>query len=585
MQILIRHIRLDGRGGEEVFEEVLDNPAISLGNRNDQVIQVLDPAVAPKHVLLKAGSRGRFSFKAVGAQRLNVGGKPVRRGTLKPGQGLALGAQRLNVAEAPPGFDAALELVLSEPDKVAGAATYFHAQLSQTTLGTRRLAWILALAIPVLFLVLPLAGFKYPDIGRILRQQPLVPSDGQWISGPISNAHHIPSIGTDCNTCHLKLFEPAPNRACIACHDNIRGHVDWQQVSVPELATLRCANCHVEHNEPDNLVRNDPALCIDCHVQPAEIAQVKGGGELPQPASGFSKESHPQFQLALLSQTGLGNSWEMQRVSWGAASLREQSNLKFPHDLHLNPEEVQSPQTGKPLQCSACHKLKDDGEHFVPMTMETTCRGCHALTFDDDFPDKQLPHGDVSAAIVALEEHFIRKFADPGLRQADQRFIRRRPGFTEDEEQCQGSAFECGEKLALREAVNQFSGSGCVTCHEVQAQPEAPLTERWSVTPVRLQTDWYPFAAFDHVAHMTPGDRKSRDTRQTCDECHDAQSSKDSHDILIPGIKNCVECHGPVNDNTQVALSCRGCHGFHLAFRKTMKTAILTNKENQEAAP
>jgi predicted CXXCH cytochrome family protein len=399
----------------------------------------------------------------------------------------------------------------------------------------------------------------------------MLPSDHVWSSGPLANVHRTPEIGSDCQACHLDLFERAPDRGCLDCHAGVTGHVDRSSVSVPLLEAKRCAGCHREHHEPSDLVRDDSELCAECHRRPERQAVALGDESLPEPVSGFSEAGHPEFRLALLRLPPDGGDWRLERLPHSSETPLERSNLKFPHDLHLDPAKVESLRTGQPLDCASCHVLADDGEHFEAITMERACRDCHSLSFDDDFPRKQLPHGDVEDVLVALEEHYIRKFADPELRGGVRERGRRRPGRSEDAEQCDGTALECGRRQAMQEADNQFSRSGCVTCHEVAAEPERPFLERWKVRAVRIVDDWYPYSRFDHIAHLTRSEARL-DGEAACTSCHAAQTSTASEDVLMPGLDNCLQCHGSGGTReTRVALSCRGCHDFHLPFRGAMK--------------
>lgn len=571
MQILIRHIQIDRKGREELLEEVLENPVVTVGNGGDQVVQLKDPAVAQRHLELKATSDGRFHFRTVGGARVQFDGASRARGTLKHGDRLELGEQSLAVAEPAAGFDAALEVTSVEQEQEVGPATHYRTDLSQTGLGARKTAWAIFVAIFVLFLVLPLVGYLSPDLGDRFRQSAFVPSDLSWSSGPLSNVHHTPEIGLNCNTCHLQLFERAPDRGCLDCHADVTDHVDREHVAVPELESARCASCHAEHNEPPALVRHESGLCIDCHRAPESGVTAKGEAGLPDAVAGFSKTTHPEFRLAMLRQSQPGGDWDIERVRRSPDGPAESSHLKFPHDVHLNPEKVTSLRTGEPLDCASCHELRDDGEHFVPITMESACQDCHSLSFDDDFPRKQLPHGDVQAAIVALEEHYIRKNADPELQGDGDQRGRRRPGRTEGGQRCEGTPLECGRRQALQEAVNQFSRSGCVTCHEVGDDPARPTLERWQVREVRLTDDWYPFGRFDHVAHLTRS-QSQRNGETACLSCHAAKGSDGSGEVLIPGQDNCLQCHGEESRHATTAeLTCRGCHDFHLPIREAMK--------------
>ena len=97
-----------------------------------------------------------------------------------------------------------------------------------------------------------------------------------------------------------------------------------------------------------------------------------------------------------------------------------------------------------------------------------------------------------------------------------------------------------------------------MTCHEVSRNPDnAELP--WSVLPVRLTQKFYPHANFSHAAH---------DTEVTsCNSCHLATESESAHDVLIPDIDTCRDCHGSAiarrNDSNQTASTCIMCHGFH----------------------
>lgn len=569
MQTLLRHIHKDRNGREELDERVLRESIITVGQSSDQSIQLRDPAVGLRHLELRPSSSGRIRFRFVGGAAARSS-RARGRGTLKPGDRLELGQQMIVVGQPEGDFDAVLELVTVERDQPVGAATHHRTDLSQTRLGMRRPAWILLSMVLVLFLGLPLAGYFWPDLGEELRSNPLLPSDHVWSSGPLASAHHTPEIGLDCQACHLDLFERAPDRGCLDCHADLAGHVDRAAVSVPTLETMRCASCHREHLEPTGLVRSDAGLCVDCHRAPGERAVALGNSPLPNPVSGFSEARHPQFRLALLRSVPAGD-WEMERVPHSSTAATESSNLKFPHDLHLDPTKVESLATGEALDCASCHVLDDDGEHFATLSMEAACQDCHSLSFDDDFPRKQLPHGDVESVLVALEEHFIRKHADPDLRGGMIERGRRRPGRSQGVGSCEGTALECGRQQARQEAMNQFSRSGCVTCHEVGSDPARPYMERWTVQTVRLVDDWYPYSDFDHEVHLTRS-RARMEEDAACSSCHEANVSATSEDVLIPGLDNCLQCHGPSDaGETAVALSCRGCHDFHLPFRKPMR--------------
>ena len=48
-----------------------------------------------------------------------------------------------------------------------------------------------------------------------------------------------------------------------------------------------------------------------------------------------------------------------------------------------------------------------------------------------------------------------------------------------------------------------------------------------------------------------------------CEDCHAARNSKESADVLIPGIANCRACHGGAHAGDKVPTSCIACHDYH----------------------
>ena len=577
MLILLRRVHRDRKGAESLLEASHEGGLISLGHRNDQTLAVNDPAVAPQHLTLKALGGGRFSVRCVGAARVLYQGAPVRRLVLAPGESVEIGAQQLRVIAAPSGFDAALQLTQVDTEQAFGPATHFQLELKQTGLPMRRLAWASA-ALALLLLALPLAGFFNPALGGWLRAHTPLLSDAVWSSGPLANAHHTLEIDVDCNACHLRLFETTPDRGCLECHKGLPGHVDLDALAVPQLEDAHCAGCHKEHNEPAMLVREDTALCVDCHRALPEIATHRGMARaeqaFAQAVTAFTAEAHPSFRFSLLRFDAVALTWSTERLRPDTeAPPRESSNLKFPHDVHLDPKRVYVRSEGdRALGCIDCHTLNVDGEHFEPITMENSCRSCHGLGFDEDEPERQLPHAAVRAAVLALEEHYIRQFADTARTIEVGQRNRRRPALAE-RDPCPEGILACGRERAELEAHNQFTRSGCVTCHEVTVHPERSVYERWQILPVRLVADFHPMARFDHVAHLTLRYTLAQDDA-TCLGCHAADVSNRSGDVLMPGIDSCLDCHSEERGTQNVQLACTGCHGFHLPGATPMQAAL-----------
>jgi hypothetical protein len=566
--ILLRRVFRDRKGAETLLEGSHEGGVIRLGHRNDQDLQLHDPAIAPRHLTLKPLSGGRFNLRAVGAARFELDGQSRQQAVLGPGQRVGLGRQELRIIEPPVGFDGALQLTQHEDDAQLGAATHFHTRLEETGLSMRYPAWGLV-AFALMLLALPLAGHLQPAFGAWLRAHTPVFSDAAWSSGPLARAHHTLEIDRDCSACHVKLFEPTPDRACLHCHDDMRGHVASAEVSVPTLEATACAGCHKEHNQPPTLVRADTALCADCHRDPATLASAPDGHVFVQAATAFTATAHPDFGVELLRFDQVGRTWSKQRPAPGETP-RESSNLKFPHALHLDRTRVEVRAEERGLGCADCHRLQVDGEHFVPITMEGECRSCHGLGFDESEPERQLPHAAVRSAVLALEEHYIRQFADTQRVIETGQRNRRRPARAAIDP-CPQGPLACGRERAELEAHNQFNRSGCVTCHEVTVHPERSVYERWEVLPVRLVSDFRPRARFDHVAHLTRAGAAEDDA--LCLSCHEAETSETSSDVLMPPLAACLDCHGEDRGEQQVALGCIGCHDFHLPHAAPMRAS------------
>ena len=549
MYFLVR--KQTGRGSGEALDTEYQGEHLSLGGDAGAMVQL--PGVRG---ILRLKGRGDGTVRASSRKlTFEVGGKPVRKAKLAVGDALTLPGYQLELIAPPAGFQ--LALVLRATEGVAPA--YGEAlDLEQSAWSIRRYSWGAALLVLCFALLIPLIGLIQPPLAKMLRETPL-PDDNLWSSGPLIAAHRTAGIATDCQICHTTPFVMVEDAACTACHRDLTDHVDLS-VHPDVFATERCASCHREHNEPARISRRDKGLCVDCHRAPEQWQH--GGADRPGAVTGFTASSHPEFRLALLQPQGPGGThgWAVNRVAAGIDELRETSNLKFTHATHLNAEKVQQQSTSDALVCKSCHTLKDDGEHFEPITMDQHCRSCHSLSFDVFEPELELPHGDLHAAIVAMEAHFIREFTDPTLRrQRAATQPRRVPGKRDSAASCSGSGLDCGRAEALKEAEYQFANTGCITCHEVLETGLQDINDRWFVQPIRVTADWYPHARFDHASHLSqvwdePG--------EVCESCHAVAESEESADILIPRQDNCLACHAE-DSGRGVAAECVSCHAFH----------------------
>lgn len=558
MEALFRERRIRTDGFAEFSDTEVTAPAINIGSGPDQTLQLIGRNVAPGHAQIRlSGDQARISCRR--GLTVTVNGQAVRSAILELSDVVELDGHRLQLVAPPAGFDLALEITPNAGVQASDFASAFRTELEQTWLSKRVAAWTLFVVILALTLLVPLGQliWHHGDAHR-----PWVPADAQWTTGPLLAAHQL-AIGNDCNLCHAVPFVRVRDSDCVTCHDHTNDHVDVAASARVGLQHVRCATCHQEHNEPPHLIVNSDELCTNCHARPERFAAIE---RLPE-TSDFSIAGHPKFNAYLLRSshrpggTGLTFDWRVEAVKLDGAA--ESSNLKFSHSVHLDRGKVLKVTDSSPLGCSDCHQLAPDKEHFLPVTMEAHCRGCHDLKFDPSDPARELPHGQPTEAILAIEGHYLRKFADPASMPSTEA-KRRLPDRPDSFERCSDSAFVCAMRKTRDEAVNQFTRRGCITCHIVQETTGADIYSRFQVYPIRLVKDYLPNARFNHASHLT---QQGVAGDAACGSCHDAKHSSKSTDVLIPDIDNCAKCHSdrePERDgNSGVVLPCIGCHAYH----------------------
>jgi hypothetical protein len=595
MDILLREVRVRADGVEEYHDTELTVDDVTVGSAPDRVIQLLGAGIAREHAEIRtSGDRIRISCER--GCKVKVGDKEVGSITLTQGDRVELGGHRLDFIAPPAGFDLAIEIRRDTDVQSSAFEEAFQTHLHETWLGKRGPAWALLAIVLALTLAVPLvlalqstdaettdepSTLSAARLAVAAKSLTVVPTDRLWSTGPLLPAHQL-AIGDDCATCHKTLFERVQDDSCTKCHGTIRDHVTVERTQLLVLETHRCATCHLEHNEPPGLIVRADSLCTDCHADPDAW---RPHAEL-DPVTGFALDTHPTFDAHLLKAvetdagTGLVFDWQV-RIQ-PVLGAEEESHLKFPHDVHLDDTRVQNPATGNPIGCADCHVLSPDQEHFLPITMEAHCRSCHDLKFDPDDPTRELPHGNTRDAILTIEGHFMSRFADPNAtRREDTR--RRRPDRDRESDNCTAGVFVCGKQRTEREAVNQFTRRGCVTCHDVNDSGSSDLTTRFQVYPVRLQSDYFPVARFDHTSHLTQRDASGDDA---CLTCHAADTAQSSDVLLIPDVDNCVECHGDTAVADKITLQCVDCHAYHpLRDRARPRPTVIEGGDEESPPP
>jgi predicted CXXCH cytochrome family protein len=574
MDFLLREVSTEQ--GLVVYQDTeLADDTISIGRAGDQLIQLRGGNIQPNHALIKLVG-GKLTVVGVDKNTVKVNGEECKSSPLQVGDEISLASHKIKIVRSPAGFDAACELFIDSELQDQALESVYRTHLSDTTLGKRLPAYLLSFLVVCAVLLWPLSAYFSREVppadspaGQV-EYNKRGGGDRLWSSGPLLPAHQL-EVGNDCSACHKVPFQTVQDQACIDCHQAVADHFAYDEARQHggevgalhiNLGITECQSCHKEHNEPEAMVVSADSLCVDCHAEALKLSDNTSGTEA---VTGFDIDTHPVFKLnfllpkAVAKGTGIGVQWYNQLQPPDSGQL-DISNLKFPHDVHLDAEKVQTMGSAEGMACSDCHSLKSDKEHFENITMEKHCAACHDLTFDVEDPERELPHGSPRTVVQTIEEHFVRVYTDPDYKPLGNRRARRLPGQASGAEGCKDTPFACGLQRATSEAASQFTQRGCVTCHEVSDNNADDLYARWMVLPVKINHDWYGRAQFDHASHLT---QRGQSENQACSSCHAATVSTKSSDVLIPGIDNCQSCHGDVSASDKVIVNCVSCHAFH----------------------
>lgn len=560
MRCLIRSLTRKGKGGVAHEDRSWEGSVLTIGRATDQAIFLSDLRVALNHAVIRELPGSKFRVESLIGAGVRVNGSLEQSAMVKPGDQIDIGGQRLTVAKKPKGYD--LGILVTAPDakksEAEAALRQGATHLSSTWLNKRKASWILFLAILVIGLLIPVSAYFVAPLKGLTRGSSPIPGDGQWEPGTLQAAHHY--IGDDCNACHTKAFQVVQDAACLTCHKATPAHTEPEFFDLPAMANARCASCHKDHNGLDGLVRTDESLCADCH---SGLQSLTGNNTDLGDAADFD-DLHPQFRIQLAAWDDDGN-FTPQLASLSDASLVENSNLKFPHDVHLDAAGMDTPSGTKVLECADCHQTQTGGKLMKPVNFESMCQDCHRLGFDPFASDRQVPHGKVAEVLFMLDEFYANRALEGGYEDFTAPAVvrqRRRPGQSLNRQQ-QMEALSWARLKARKVGEDLFQGQACGTCHTVESLPKDNGDVGWHIDPVRVAGKWYLSAEFAHGSHST----------FACASCHDAQSSQTSEDVLIPGIANCRSCHGGAHAKNRVASSCVTCHEFHIDDKMKMAEA------------
>jgi pSer/pThr/pTyr-binding forkhead associated (FHA) protein len=502
VKYLIRFVTRNAAGGVEHSDKIVDAPAITIGRATDQVLQLRDRRARLQHATIEQKPDG-VHISSTAFTGVIVNGRSQRASKLATGDVIEVGANIIKVIDAPDDIDLAITFELSDD----ASTDHFVTDWSEPASGVggwskRRLSWALVGAVAIFAFALP-----------------LVVSESFFQAGPIHSAHS--TTAAECDLCHVTAFERVPDSTCEACH-TVDRHVVQSTAIV--LGETRCASCHLEHNEPEQLVNQHQGLCGDCHADTPPDAALGNAGDF--------LDDHPEFR---------------------AIDFDDSSNLIFDHAVHLNENGIVTPDGRRVIECAECHVPEPGSAGFEPIVMDEHCSSCHTLSFDPDDPSRTVPHGDPETVVQSLIEYYSARLLGSDPDAVEQRV--RRPGQALSRAERDRAAAEARVE-AMNIAEDLFERRACTNCHTVtRVDGEVP----WHVEPVQLTTKFFQNAFFTHAAHQTE--------ISACTDCHAATTSESAADSLIPGIENCRDCHGSGfshrNDPGQTPSTCVMCHSFH----------------------
>lgn len=560
MAFLIRTIDFTADGREIVRDRQVPDAAITIGRAAENSLHLPDLAVEQEHARIEAAPDGKLRISAVGTLGFTMDGRKITEAEFDPhgGHEFAFGTYRLTVTQE--GSDPVTVTVRQVVDGEGWGDVVRNFALASALPGKRAMAWIGLGAILLAFLAVP--------IWSSLNRTPVKPDydkpgqvmwDASWSSGKLSQAHH--ALEDNCEACHVKPFESVRDETCLTCHEKIGDHaeIDRQNQGRGPLAPFdaalwdvahafgkegqgSCTTCHTEHEGEGKMPATPQQFCADCHdALDTRLTDTKLIN-----AADFGTD-HPQLQAVYYPQLG---SKKTVRASLDTKPV-EQSGLRFPHEMHLDPRggvarmagNIGAKQGyGSTLVCADCHTLTADKSSFLPVDMEEDCEACHSLVYDKvGSTFRTLRHGDVAqlrADLAAMDRAPRRPIVSD----------RRRPG-----QFGVGGAYyqEFGPPRPTLVGINQaLSRDGvCGECHY-------PTTSngRMDVMPVNLPQTYLVNSWFNHEAHE----------EEKCSTCHKASTSERSSDLLLPGIAVCRDCHlGEDARKAEVPSSCAMCHSYH----------------------
>ncbi len=346
--------------------------------------------------------------------------------------------------------------------------------------------------------------------------------------GGLSKKHSSNEL--ECASCHVAWHGPS-EKACEKCHPAPLHHQN-------QAFTPPCVSCHAEHRGQIALAAVGNQNCLQCHADLKHKGDRSGQSQFENKITDFSRD-HPEFAIAL------ADGRKRIRLSEKGARQSDLAKMKLNHELHLKPG-LKTPRGTVQLTCQNCHKPALDERRMAPVTYEAHCKECHELGFDDQYPNRQVPHD--SPEIV--RSYLLRVYAELSDEMLRRPEVARSFPLSSSPDKLDPSIIR-----KVRNAESHLYEVTCKECHEIDLKEGAlPVVEKTGVPVV-----WHGHARFAHKSHRM----------LECESCHKGVSqSQKTTDVLLPGIERCRECHrqerlGLFSRKSNAPTDCADCHIYH----------------------
>ena len=608
MSFILRRISTTKTGKQIIRDAPLPGDAITLGREGSNIIHIADLAVNPHHATITSADGRHVRVQASEGLGFDINGRTVDAADIDSAAGaeLRFGGHRLTIAREDENIILLVERIdeLSQSSKDVDEAKAFS--LQGVMPGKRVGAWTFAILMLLAFLVGPI--WAWQSYKNVDERPDGYHADTAWMSGPLSSAHA--NLKNDCQSCHVEPFVAVTDKACVGCHTGEHKAMSAAHANAPTAMLLaarappgtgekilasfasafnrpqgRCVECHTEHEGAGPMAATPQKFCADCHD--GMNGRLKAAGHPTQLADAADfGTSHPDFRPLIRPAPGA-----KPVATLMTKGLVDYNGLKFPHDMHLQATGGVARMAasfrgrydfGQKLECKNCHQPDADGVRIKPVVMERDCAMCHSLAFENvGGVTRTLRHGEPDQVAADLTAYYRSTAPARPLQLGGMQ--RRRPG-----QYAEGQVYNIYfREVAVRPSRAQdavravFSkGGACYDCHTIFA-PTAGSGWRVAAvnqTPRFLQKGW-----FDHDAH--------RETE--CADCHTmATGSKVSTDFLVPGLRQCRDCHVGeggarlVKVETATESPCAMCHEYHSdggkpwmpPAQRKKKTAAILNR-------